>query len=545
MLKRIYSLTVVFLKSSFHTGTGKSKKKWTRILLYGLLYVYVMGVIGFGSYYLVDLLSSARQAKAFVTLVVLANIMLTLFTTLIASLNMLYFSEDNAALLPMPIRPMELVSARLNSLLIYEYLEAVLLGVIPLGVYAVMTGQPWYFYLIALLVLFFLPILPAMISSLLIMALMSFTGKVRNKKAVQAVTTVISLVFVMGFSFWINSGNQDTMIIDLIRPNGLATVLGRYFPTASLAADALNRFDMLSLILLGLVSILSYVLMILFSQKLYYKGMVGSLFSSSGVSKKKINEQTAYRSRGIAAAYIGKEIRTYIRKPIYLVQLVLPCLIVPVFLAFTFYFSFNKAMAEEGMNMAEALRTILMDPEMRQYFFYGGLIAMFFSAMYSFLSSVAISKDGHDAAFMKTIPVPFYKQLIYKAVPDILMTLIIYLVVALLMGLLFGFPLSLLLPMAAVCIPFAFLHGGILLFDLKSPKLEWNNEMEVVKNNMRTLIPIGFSMGNLILIGLAGFLLHMSIPVMTAVFGLGYTALTVLLYLYIRRKDIQLADHIS
>ena len=182
MLKRIYSLTVVFLKSSFHTGTGKSKKKWTRILLYGLLYVYVMGVIGFGSYYLVDLLSSARQAKAFVTLVVLANIMLTLFTTLIASLNMLYFSEDNAALLPMPIRPMELVSARLNSLLIYEYLEAVLLGVIPLGVYAVMTGQPWYFYLIALLVLFFLPILPAMISSLLIMALMSFTGKVRSRR---------------------------------------------------------------------------------------------------------------------------------------------------------------------------------------------------------------------------------------------------------------------------------------------------------------------------------------------------------------------------
>ena len=101
------------------------------------------------------------------------------------------------------------------------------------------------------------------------------------------------------------------------------------------------------------------------------------------------------------------------------------------------------------------------------------------------------------------------------------------------------------MPMAAVCIPFAFLHGGILLFDLKNPKLEWNNEMEVVKNNMRTLIPVGVSMGNLILIALAGFLLHMSIPVMTAVFGLTYTALTVLLYLYIRKKDILLADHIS
>ena len=545
MLKRIYSLTRVFLKSSFHTGRKSTKKKTGRIILYALLYIYVMGVIGVGSYYLVDLLVSARQEMAFVSLVVLANIMLTLFTTLIASLNMMYFSEDNAALLPMPIRPMEMVSARLNSLLVYEYLEALLLGVIPLGVYAVMTAQPWYFYPLMLIVLFFLPILPVMISSLLIMALMSFTGKIRNKKTVQAVTTVISLVFVMGFSLWINTGNQENIIMDLIRPNGLASVLGRYFPTAALAADALNRFDILSLILLILVSVLAYALMILFSQKLYYKGMVGSLFSSSGISKKKINEQTAYRSRGVAAAYIGKEIRIYLRKPIYLVQLVLPCLIVPVFLAFTFYFSFNKAMAEEGMNMAEALRMIMMDPETRVYFYYGGLLAMFFSAMYSFLSSVAISKDGHDAAFMKTIPVPFYKQLIYKAVPDILMTLIIYLVVALMMGLLFSFPLSLLLPMAAVCIPFAFLHGGILLFDLKNPKLEWNNEMEVVKNNMRTLIPVGVSMGNLILIALAGFMLHMSIPVMTAVFGLTYTALTVLLYLYIRKKDILLADHIS
>ena len=545
MLRRIFSLTRLFVRSAFFSGSGQKKRKWTRILLYVILYGYLTVVMGIFAKYLLGVMQDLRQPQAFVTLILLANVMLTLFTTIISSLNVLYFSEDNAALLPMPIRPMEMVAGRLNALLVIEYMEELLLGAVPLGVYAVLTAQPWYFYIVAILVLLVLPIVPVMFAALLIMTLMSTTGKIRNKKAVQAVTTVISLVLAMGAGFLSSSQQSEDMIISLVRPNGLATVLGKYMPTVQLGASSLNRFSIASLLLLILVSVLAYLLMILFSQKLYYKGMVGSLFSSSGVSKKKINEQTAYRSSSVASSYIRKEIRTYFRKPIYLVQLVLPCIIMPIFMAVIFYVSLSNAMKGDGMSVVDTMRILYGENDMLPIVFYVCLMVQFFSSMYSFLSCVAISKDGHDAAFMKTIPVPFYKQVIYKAVPDILMTLFIYVLVGVLMAVLFVVPAKVLLCSMAVCIPYAVLHGFIILLDLKNPKLQWNNEMEVVKNNMRTLIPVGIGLGNVLAVGLCGFWLNMSIPVMTAVFAGVYIVLIILLFLYIRKADLKLADHIS
>jgi hypothetical protein len=62
---------------------------------------------------------------------------------------------------------------------------------------------------------------------------------------------------------------------------------------------------------------------------------------------------------------------------------------------------------------------------------------------------------------------------------------------------------------------------------------------------MRTLIPVGIGLGNVLAVGLCGFWLNMSIPVMTAVFAGVYIVLIILLFLYIRKADLKLADHIS
>ena len=112
---------------------------------------------------------------------------------------------------------------------------------------------------------------------------------------------------------------------------------------------------MLSLCLLIVVSAAAYVLVCVFGQKPYYRGMLGSLYSSSGVSDRKIDEKSAYRSRGLPFSYVMKEIRVYLRRPTFFVQLILPCLIIPAFMMGITYFS---VFSQVGSELMEGLQQI-------------------------------------------------------------------------------------------------------------------------------------------------------------------------------------------
>ncbi len=546
MISNVLSLTKVFLKSVY-SDSGTKKKKTGKILLYGFLFLYLGGLAGFFSVEMINFLKDMRQTHVFLGFIVAANVMMCLFLTILSSINVLYFSKDNLDVLPLPLTPSEITAAKLNVIIIYEYLEEIFLGLIPMVIFGVMTGQPFYYYLIMVIVLLMLPVVPVCLASLLTMLLMSFSRKFYNKKVFQIFSMLIALLFAASVSFFSGraTGDERELIIMMMKANGMVEVFKKILPTVRFAVDALLDAKILSLLLLILVSAGVYALMVLFSHKLYFRGMLGSLFSSSGISRKKIDETKAFNSRGLLTTYVGKEWKTLLRSPMYLVQIILPVLILPVFITAISYFSFSSGLKESGLEASALLKDVLADPEMRGIVFIVLFLYTLFTSMYSFLPALAISKDGKDAAFMRSIPVPFYKQILYKCVPDVQLTLLAALIIQLIAVLLFQVPLWMAALVMLIMIPYSTAHSAIILFDLRAPKLNWSNEVEIVKRNFRTMIPVGFAMGNIALIAAAFFALKLDfIPLCFILFAL-YTLLSGLFYLYIRKKDFALAAHIS
>ena len=541
MIKNIINLTKVFLISAFNRGGNRKRKNGIgRIVLYGLLFAYLVGVFGFLSYEILSGLIVLKQEEAFIGYILMAIITLVLFTTIISTMNVLYFSSDNRFVLPLPFKPLEVLSAKLNTLLIYVYMEEAMLGLIPMIMYGIMTKQNIIYYLLLIPVLAAVPVVPLLIAAMIVICVMALTKGIRNKSLVQTITMIVSIVFSLIISMFSSSMSSNEDITAMMNTAGsLVEIYKKAFPTMPMAVNALTRHNVLSLCLLIVVSVFAYALVCVLGQKPYYRGMLGSLYSSSGVSDRKIDENSAYRSRGLPFSYVMKEIRVYLRRPTFFVQLIMPCLILPAFVMGITYFS---VFSQVGSELMEGLQQIYAEKAFGGYIYAVLLLAVMFISMYSFISTLAISKDGHDAYAMKYLPVAFHKQLIYKMIPDVVMCLFSYLNVALLSMILFRLPPVYVLMSLPVSVLYCILHGFLILSDVRRPKLDWTNEMQIVKKNFRTMFSLAFSLLNMGIVALLAFLSGVRMIAMTAILTVLYGLIDYLLYRYIRNKDISLAD---
>ena len=108
---------------------------------------------------------------------------------------------------------------------------------------------------------------------------------------------------------------------------------------------------------------------------------------------------------------------------------------------------------------------------------------------FSNISITSVSREGKDAIYMKFIPVDFYKQIIYKSVPQIIINMIfIFFILTL---------IALVLPSVEfIYYIYMFIIANILnifnsilmvIVDLKKGNMDWNSEYEVVKQNSNKL----------------------------------------------------------
>ena len=109
----------------------------------------------------------------------------------------------------------------------------------------------------------------------------------KHKSLFQTIGIIMVMVTTMSISIFMsnNASSQQDLLIVLNKVNGLAQSLYPYFPTLKFASEALINTSFVSLFLLILISAVSYVVMILVSNKIYFKGVVGS--SSTGSYSKR------------------------------------------------------------------------------------------------------------------------------------------------------------------------------------------------------------------------------------------------------------------
>lgn len=549
---KIIKLTKVFLKNSFsrtNEKMGIDTKSKAKVLLYLLLFMYFSGIAIFFSYELISGLIEIQQETVFIGLILLMVLGIVFVQTIFSSINTLYFTKDNEYLLPLPLKPYQIILARTNVMLISEYLVVFLIGFIPLLIYGILTGCEIGYYFIMIISLIVLPILPILLINTVVMIIMNFAKITKNRNRYQLVASLILIAIILILSMSTtgikNDISNEEMLHMVSQANSMINMVKGYFPTLDLSIESLTANSIIVAIMKLLkvigITIIGYMIYVLIAQKIYFKGLVGNLFS--GYSRKKHNKnikQKYFANSKLYKSYIGKEFKTLIRNPIFFIQCLLPAILIPILMIGIVYLGTEKESLEKIIQIInhENISPFVIDCII--------LAIIQFFAMVIYISITAISREGKNAVFIKYIPVPLYKQYIYKIIPNIIMnifTIIISLVVA---EYILHLSIITIIALFIISIVMSILQSLVMIIiDLKRPKLVWDSEYAVVKQNLNLIFPVILALINIVIIAISAFLLKdindcIGILILTIL----YIILNIFLYKYLYKNQDKLTEMI-
>lgn len=554
MKNKVISLTKVIFKNSFQNmetaksvNENKNKKSKSMIILYIFVFLYLAGIMGVFSNGLIKELMAINQEQMFLGLILLVIAGFVLIQSIFSAINILYYSKDNEYILPLPIKPSQIIAAKTNVLLITEYFIVAIIGLIPLVIYGVLTSANVLYYISMLIVLIIFPIIPVLISSLLVLIVMSFAKFTKNRNRFQLIATILVLVAVCILSFTVgdSSTTPEELVGMVTQANGLVEMLRGAFPTLGMAIDSLTNVSLgnqiLNLLLLVVTTAVIYFIYMLIGQKLYLKGAVGNL-ASGKKTKKKLDETKAFKKSSLTKTYVGKEFKTLLRNPVFFMQCVLPAILFPILMIVV---TFAGIKGEQNDTTVDV--TSMITNKTSVYLGIGILCAIQFFLMFIYVSATAISRDGQNAVFMKYIPVSLMKQVDYKVMPNIIMTTIMSVITIIIVEYLFRLPIIYLLLITIAGIIMGVLQSYIsIIVDLKKPKLEWSSEYAVVKQNMNLIWPVILGLLNITVIIILSVILGKFVNsyILTIIIAIVYLLLTIVVRDYIQKNVSKLFEKI-
>ena len=83
---------------------------------------------------------------------IISNAMPTIIQSIISAKNVFYFSKDLDYILPLQLKPREILISKLNVILVTEYVMELIFAVAPIIVYGILTSAGAMFYIVSLLV---------------------------------------------------------------------------------------------------------------------------------------------------------------------------------------------------------------------------------------------------------------------------------------------------------------------------------------------------------------------------------------------------------
>ena len=446
------------------------------------------------------ILQPMGQERALLSLGFLAGQLLILLFGVYYVIAAFYFSRDLELLIPLPLRPSEVMASKFAVIVINEYLTVaavVLPIVLTYGVLA--KGGPGYWVNTALVYLA-LPVIPLAVVSLLVVAMMRFINVSRKKDALILVGSIVLLVLAFGLQIVMGrsagSGGPDTSTAAVAAfftsPNSLLNRIGAFFPPSIWAAKAVtggfNGKALANLALLWGSSILLFAAMVVLAEQLFYRGLVG-LGEATGKKRRLTHAEMSRRmssGRRAKAAVFWREWKIMNRTPIFLLNGTLVVVLLPaifVIMAMT-----NHGSGGGGQGDATALLKAMASAN--------PLIVILATALFMTVcgsingtASSTFSREGAQFWISKAIPVAPREQAAAKFLHSYLVS-VLGVVAA---GVVGAVVLHLGVAHLSVAAGIALLAGVLLTvvgmaIDLARPLLDWANPQKAIKQNLNVLL---------------------------------------------------------
>lgn len=502
MRTHIWPLMKVLLRTSLRTSfermTG-TKSRWGYLLLplfaLGFIPLLIMFAVGWGALYF--RLDTMDQAHLTLTLALTAGQLVCLAFGILYVISAFYFSKDVKILVPLPLRPGEIVLAKFFGILLGEYLTMAPVVLPALVLYGVFADVGPLYIPFALVIYLLLPVAPLVLSTLFTIVLMRLTNLRRNRDLFRFFGALVGVGIAFGIQMFgrMQRGVNSVETIDALiaGQEPLINAMSSYVVTSVWATNALRAgapgLGIPPLLLFVAVVGLALYVVVQVGEWLFFGGLLGGeeVYSSGRkLSPVELAKETG-RVRSPLGALFLREIRLLNRTPSFLMAGLLPPLIMPLFMLL-------PLLGPGGpLDQGTDLSRFAGHPFVPMLI----LGAMLFLNTLSAVPSSAISREGRWFWVSQSIPVPARILVQAKLLHSLLFALLnLTVVTGVMFWLRLATPVNLLVVVVGGLLVSIITGYSGLLIDVLRPNLTWTDPQQAMKGNINSLFAL---LANLIL----------------------------------------------
>lgn len=473
--------------------TKEKKRLWEPILIgicviIGL--VFMTAMVSFMMFAIFIAGKQINKPEMVLTVSVMVGQLLILFFGILYVMSSFYFSQDLNILIPLPLKPSQVLGSKFAVIMINEYLTLVPVLLPAIVIYGVGMRMGFLYWIKGLLVFLAAPVIPLIIGSILIMISMRFINFRKSKDLLAVIGGILGVIISLGVNFFVQSlpkGSEEEMISNLITERlDIIEMIGQRFPPSIWATYALSKSGLEGfgyfVLFLGMSVVLFAVLMWLGNQ-IFYK----SVLSGQEVSRKHraLTEQEVSRkyvkTSSAVIALFWREWKLFIRTPVYAMNGLVGMIVAPVAMLL-------PIIANSEIDKREMF-AFIQNPDYVLPISLVGLAIMFFTSSMNIVASTSLSREGQMFWISKMIPVHPKEQVAAKLIHGTVIQSIGVLVTGVVFTLITRISLLRMLVLLLLGIIGTIALVAVnLLIDVLRPKLEWKNPQEAVKSNLNSML---------------------------------------------------------
>ena len=470
----------------------KSKKRITKMIL--PVFLFVMIFITMCSYadMLIDPLRKVHLEFVMLTIFVLLTSIVTFVEGIYKTSNLIFNCKVDDLLLSLPIKKSTVLFVRVFKFYIFELVFNSMFLIPAMYIYAKNVNVGTLYYVVSIIFILLLPIIPIVISCIIGGIISFVSSKFKMKNIAQTIVTMLLVLGILYISF-----NLQEILKKLAEnAKSINDIITKLYYPAGAYIKLITDFKVADLLIFIVVNILLFAVAIVLLGRIYFK--INSKVKSVRTSAKK-GSKYKVKTNNVIVSLMKKEFNRFINSPVFIVNAafgLVMYLIGCIAISIKFEGTINSLISQGVPITPEQIKTYLP-------------VALFgflcLSSLMTSITSSMISLEGRSFNILKSLPVSPFKIILSKVLTAVTMMIPAILIGDIIMFIRFEFSIFEILVILAMSIimPIIAEIFGIIV-NLKYPKMNAENDTEIVKQSMSSMVSVlgGMGASALIIFGL-------------------------------------------
>lgn len=513
-LKQRYSLKAMTTINGSGRGDNMKRLGMTVLLIYAvgmMLFLYCSILDAF-----LNAAVSMMYPELVLDLVVMAAMALCAVFGIMTVLSVIYLSRDAQMLSALPVPTRSIFLSKFLMVYISELAVNLLFMLPALILYAVrvnaavgagVLGMSYHvgvaFFLRGLLVSLAMPIIPLLVSTVLVSLIMLPISRMRRKETVLTVMSFILVIGVFVLQMFINgkmtAGASEGEFFGSLFTDNWSKLNSVVMPPFSWAANGIyagGYGSLISLVLFGIATLIAFFIVYAVAGGIY-SFAVSRAGETARRNRRMSAQQDAKDESSKCASLVKKEWRVMLRSPVYATNSLTG-------IAFAIVIFFVPAlMGEGGSGITAFIKNVNGNTSAMLV---AGLIALFSSMNMG--ATTVMSREGRSLSLLRALPLSGTEVAKAKLLFGITLPLLWAVPIAVCAFAVLGMPLwSALLALAEGMLLSVIITVLGVMIDFARPKLIWIEEAEAIKQNMNGVLGMLIGVGVTLVFALPVFLL--------------------------------------